>query len=103
MMEFDVAVVGAGVAGCVSALQLLSSGRRVALLEKEGEESWCESVSPEAAEALKILDIENGCDSLEVTAWWGSKEPRQATYPGARVTERKALAASLRRCAEERG
>src|SRR5580700_1418808 len=103
MMNFDVVVVGAGVAGCASALEFLSAGLRVAVLEREGEASWYESVSPEATRALSLLGVENDCDSVEVMAWWGSREPMHARYPGAQVTERAALAAALRKCAEERG
>ncbi len=97
MTDFDALVVGGGVAGCATALELLSIGWRVGLLYQPEHVPAIESISPAAARYLERLSIQVGCDLSEVVAWWGSDRETRAIQPGARIVERSILADALRR------
>src|ERR1035441_514930 len=101
MTDFDALVVGGGVAGCATALELLSVGWRVGLLHQPEHVPAIESISPAAARYLERLSIQVGRDFSEVVAWWGSDRETRAIQPGARIVERSILADSLRRRAIE--
>ena len=103
MTDFDALVVGGGVAGCATALELLSVGWGVGLLHQAEHVPAIESISPAAARYLERLSIQVGCDLSEVVAWWGSDRETHAIQPGARIVERSILAESLRRRAIECG
>jgi 2-polyprenyl-6-methoxyphenol hydroxylase-like FAD-dependent oxidoreductase len=103
MTNFDALVVGGGVAGCATALELLSVGWRVGLLYQREHVPAIESISPAAAHYLERLSIQVGSDLSEVVAWWGSEREAHAIQPGARIVERSILADALRRGALECG
>jgi len=96
-------VVGAGVAGCATALEFLSTGWRVGILHRNDDVSGMESLSPEAASNLEALSIRAGSEFSEVVAWWGSERASRAIHPGGRIVERGALARALRVHATRRG
>src|SRR2546426_12124398 len=96
MTDFDALVVGSGVAGCATALELLSVGWEVGLLHQPDHLSAIESISPAAARYLERLSIQVGCDLSEVIAWWGSDRETRAMQPGARIVQRSTVADSLR-------
>jgi len=96
MTEFDALVVGAGVAGCASALELMSAGWRVAILHKGEDVSAIESLSPAAVCDLKRLAIRTESNLSEVVAWWGSEREARAVTPGAAIVRRCLLANNLR-------
>ena len=101
--EFDALVVGAGVAGCATALELLSAGWRVGILRQNDDVSGMESLPPEVASSLGALSIGVGSEFSEVVAWWGSERESRAIQPGGRIVERSALAGALRVHAIQRG
>lgn len=101
--EFDALVVGAGVAGCATALELLSTGWRVGILHRHDNVSGMESLPPEVASSLGALSIRVGSEFSEVVAWWGSERESRAIQPGGRIVERSALAGALRFRAIQRG
>src|ERR1035441_1200129 len=103
MTDFDALVVGAGVAGCAIALELVAKGGRVALLHRPQPELGFESISPDAVPELERLGVSVGAQFLEVIAWWGSDSRQCQLYPGARIVDRVALADALRKRAIERG
>jgi flavin-dependent dehydrogenase len=103
MIEFDALIVGAGPAGCMTALELLSAGWRVGILHRSDEVSAIESLSPQACHRLDSLSIQIGCPFSEVVAWWGIDRPTHACHPGARIVERVVLAEALRARAIENG
>jgi 2-polyprenyl-6-methoxyphenol hydroxylase-like FAD-dependent oxidoreductase len=103
MTDFDALVVGGGVAGCATALELLSVGWAVGLLHQPEHLPAIESISPAAARYLERLSIQVGRDLSEVVAWWGSDRETHAIQPGARIVERSTLADSLRGRAMECG
>src|SRR5947207_10250201 len=97
MMDFYALVVGGGVAGCATNLELLSVGWSVGLLHQPDHLSAIESISPAADRYLERLSIQVGSDLSEVVAWWGSDRETRAMQPGARIVQRTTLADSLRR------
>ena len=103
MTDFDVVIVGAGVAGCAAAIELLSVGWRVGLLRKGTDVTRVESLSPGAVLHLNKLSIDVGQGVSEVVAWWGSDQEKRAIYPHPRMVERGKLADALRRRAVEQG
>lgn len=103
MTNFDALVVGGGVAGCATALELLSVGWRVGLLYQREHVPAIESISPAAAQYLERLSIQVGVDLSEVVSWWGSDRETHAIQHGARIVERSMLADALRRGAIECG
>jgi flavin-dependent dehydrogenase len=103
MTDFDALVVGGGVAGCATALELLSVGWRVGLLYQPEHVLAIESISAAAAHNLERLSIRVGSDLSEVVAWWGSDREAHEMQPGACIVERSMLADALRRRAIESG
>jgi 2-polyprenyl-6-methoxyphenol hydroxylase-like FAD-dependent oxidoreductase len=103
MTEFDALIIGGGVAGCATAIELLSIGWSVALLHQPDRWSAIESISPAAARYLGRLSIQVGVDLSEVVAWWGSDPEARARQVGARIVQRSILADSLRERAIEWG
>src|SRR5207237_9167365 len=100
---FDALIVGAGIAGCATALELLSAGWHVGLLHQREDVSGIESLSPDAIHNLRKLSIDLGSEFAEVVAWWGSDQKTQAVHSNSRVVQRTMLADRLRLCAIERG
>ncbi len=100
MMDFDVLVVGAGVAGCAGP-RAQSSGCRV--LHRRSDVFAIESLAPGVVRDLDKLSIHVGSTISEVVAWWGSARPVHAIHSGARIIEREALADALRMRAIENG
>ena len=96
MTDFDVIIVGTGVAGCAAAIELRSAGWRVGLLHKGDRLTRVESLSPDAVQHLCKLFIDVGQGISEVVAWWGSADAKRAIYSHARVVERSVLAEALR-------
>lgn len=103
MTEFEALVVGSGIAGCATALELLSAGWRVGILPRDDDVSAIESLSPAAVCDLKRLSIRIESNLSEVVAWWGSEREARMTTPGAAVAQRRLLANSLRLRAIESG
>ena len=103
--EFDALVVGAGVAGCATAIELLSIGWRVGILcPRDGVDvSGMESLPPEVSRSLAALSIRVGSEFSDVVAWWGSARESRAIQPGGRIVERSALAGVLRALAVQGG
>jgi len=101
--EFDVLIVGAGIAGCATALELRSRGWRVGVLHQPQHACSFESLSPGAVRVLREWSIDAGCDISDVVAWWGSDQEKHAAHPGARVAQRNILADSLRKRTIEQG
>jgi 2-polyprenyl-6-methoxyphenol hydroxylase-like FAD-dependent oxidoreductase len=97
MTDFDVIVVGGGVAGCATAIELLSGGWSVGLLHQPDYLSAIESISPAGARYLEGASTQVGSDLPEVVAWWGSDQEARAMQPGARIVQRRTLADSLRK------
>jgi uncharacterized protein len=67
MEKFDIAVVGSGLAGLVAATEAAALGRRVVVLEQEGEQS----LGGQAFWSLGGLFLVN---SVEQRDWWGIKD-----------------------------
>ncbi len=103
MMDFDALIVGGGVAGSATALELLAAGWRVGILHRHDSVCGVESLSPAAAQHLERLSIRTGSRLAEVVAWWGSDEVARARPLDARVVERSELATALRVRATEHG
>src|SRR5580704_16132268 len=103
MTDFDVVIVGAGVAGSAAAIELRSAGWRVGLLHKRDNVTRVESLSPGAVHDLHKLSVDMGQSISDVVAWWGSEHAKRARYPNARVVERSMLAEGLRKRAVEEG
>jgi flavin-dependent dehydrogenase len=95
-MEFDALIVGSGVAGCATALELLSGGWRVGVLHRHDEVSAIESLPPQAVRKLEALSIRTGSALSEVVAWWGSEREAREIQPGARIARRTVLADAMR-------
>jgi flavin-dependent dehydrogenase len=103
MTDFDIIVVGAGVAGSATAIEAAARGYRVALLHRpEARIAW-ESLPPWASRELSRLSIDPGTAIERVVAWWDSEGERVAHYPDACVLERSELARSLRERAQAEG
>jgi flavin-dependent dehydrogenase len=103
MTDYDVVIIGGGVAGSAAAIELRFAGWRVGLLHKGENLTRVESLSPGAVQSLNKLSIDVGQGISEVVAWWGSEHEKRATYPHARVVERGVLADTLRTRAVEQG
>jgi len=101
--KVDALIIGGGVAGCATAIELLSVGWSVALLHQPDRWSAIESISTAAARYLGRLSIQVGADLSEVVAWWGSDQEVRARQVGARIVQRSILADSLRGRAIEWG
>jgi 2-polyprenyl-6-methoxyphenol hydroxylase-like FAD-dependent oxidoreductase len=104
-MKFDALIVGAGVAGCATAIELLSMGWRIGILCRRDvvAVSGMESLPPEVASGLTALPIHAGSEFSEVVAWWGSARESRSIWTGGRIVERVALAGALRTHAVEHG
>jgi flavin-dependent dehydrogenase len=96
MIDFDVLVVGAGVAGCAAALELQSSGWHVGVLHRRSDVLAIESLAPGVVRELDKLSVNVGSAISEVVGWWGSARPVHAIHSGARIVEREALGDALR-------
>src|SRR5262245_5113870 len=103
MTEFDALVVGAGVAGCASALELVSAGWRVGILHQRDSVPAMESLSPAAVRYLNRLSIRIGFGLSVIVAWWGSEREARAVQRDAVIVQRRALADNLRVRAIEAG
>jgi len=103
MTRFDALVVGAGVAGCATALELLLARWHVGILRWHEDVPGIESLSPQVGHQLDALSIHAGSVCSELVAWWGSERPARTIYSGARIVERQALAQALRVRAIENG
>lgn len=96
---YDAVIVGAGIAGCATALELRRAGWRVAVLERRDPALGMESVPRQVAEQLTALGVEVGSPCPAITAWWKSERANAVLTPGARIIDRSVLAAQLReRC-----
>jgi 2-polyprenyl-6-methoxyphenol hydroxylase-like FAD-dependent oxidoreductase len=103
MTDFEILVVGGGVAGCATAIELLSAGWRVGILHKGDDVSAIESLSPGAVCDLRRLAIRTESNLSEVVAWWGSDRQTRAVTPGAAIVHRCLLTNNLRLHAIEGG
>jgi len=101
--RFDALVVGAGVAGCWTALELLSAGWRVGILHQHDNAAGMESLPPNVGRELDALATNIGSSFCEVVAWWGSERPARAAHLGARIVDRTELASAFREHVFERG
>lgn len=104
MTEFEVIIVGGGIAGCVTAIHLRQTGVRVGLILRQHEElRGYESLAPSAVLDLNALGIEEGDPLPTVIAWWGSDTPKQTQHKGARVIQRAVLCEVLQKQADACG
>jgi flavin-dependent dehydrogenase len=113
ILETDVAVIGAGIAGCAAALALRRRGLRVAVIEKAAgrPQRFCgEFVSGEVLEGLEDLGARDAVESLGPTMvnrlrlFGRSGEPYELDLGGRAVgVSRRALDGALLRRAEENG
>ncbi len=103
MAEFDALVVGAGISGCATAIELMRAGWRVGMLHCLDRVSAVESLSPMAMRRLEALTIETASFLTEIVAWWGSDREVRAHHAGARTVQRTAVADALRSRAAEAG
>jgi flavin-dependent dehydrogenase len=102
--DFDAIVIGGGVAGCATAVDLTISGQRVVVLQHKPDPiDAVESVSAAAGRDLLRLCVEVGSELPEVAAWWGSDICSRQAHPGARVVRRRQLTDALRARAAARG
>lgn len=95
----DLLILGAGVAGCATALSCAKKLGRVLLLNASEKVDRIESFSIDACQRLKRYSINAGVPSSEVIAWWGSAQPSVVHYRGARIGSRRDLANQLREAA----
>jgi FAD binding domain len=103
MTDFDIIVVGAGVAGSATAIEAATRGYRVALLHQpQARTSW-ESLPPWGSRELSRLSIDSGTAIERVVAWWDSEREQVARYPNACVLEASELAQRLRERAQAAG
>ena len=100
---FDAVVVGGGVAGSATAVELLSAGCQVAILSRGDETPRLETISPATVSRLNALNIEIDHHFSEVVAWWGSDRESHAKYPDAAIVQRRVLGEKLRLLALQRG
>jgi flavin-dependent dehydrogenase len=103
MSEFDVIVVGSGVAGAATSWHLRTQGWRVAMLGQLDIESGYESLSPPAIHNLSSMAIDICVPLPEVIAWWGDRGEHRASPPNAGIVEKKMLVALLRNRVAEMG
>jgi len=103
MTDFDVIVVGAGVAGSATAIEAATRGYRVALLHHPKARTSWESLPPWGSRELSRLSIEPGTAIERVVAWWDSEREQVAHYPNACVLEGSELARRLRERARTAG
>ena len=92
MTDFDVIVVGAGIAGCATAIEAATRGHRVALLHRPKPRVSWESLAPWGSRELRRLSIDLGTKFEHVVAWWNSERKQIARYPDACVLEVAELA-----------
>jgi flavin-dependent dehydrogenase len=103
LMDADVAIVGAGVAGSAAALEFLAQGLTVVLLEREDLTSRFESVPAGAVCRLESYGIAIGTPMDRVEACWGSSDSQTVYHLGARIVDRRALAGKLLERAQKHG
>jgi flavin-dependent dehydrogenase len=103
MTDYDVVIIGGGVAGSAATIELRLAGWRVGLFHKSDNLTRVESLSPAAVQSLTKLSIDVGQGISEVVAWWGSEHEKRTPYPHARVVERRVLADTLRTRAVQQG
>ncbi len=113
-MTHDVAVIGAGVAGCCSAVALQLRGRSVILLERgpagppeAGEPDWISRPAMQRLEHLEVKDLEAGGAAFRRAVFHSPDFSRSAASissrpPGWRV-DYAGLVAGLRRRAIQAG
>ena len=95
--------MGAGVAGCAAALELLSDGFRIAILHRHDDVPGIETLAPSAVTDLRRLSIQIGCVLPEIVAWWGSDSESRTNQHVGRIVQRIKLAETLRARALELG
>jgi flavin-dependent dehydrogenase len=103
MTDFDVIVVGAGVAGSATAIEAAARGYHVALLHHPKTRASWESLPPWGSRELSRLSIDLGTAIERVVAWWDSEREQVAHYPDACVLEGSELARRLRERAQTAG
>ena len=103
MTNFDVIIVGAGVAGSATAIEAASRVHRVALLHYPKSRTSWESLPPWGWRELRRLSIDLGTGFERVMAWWDSEREQVAHYPNACVLDGSELARRLRQRAETAG
>jgi flavin-dependent dehydrogenase len=99
----QVLVVGAGVAGCAAARELIERGTSVILLHGCADTWGTEAVSNQCCKYLpeKLLSI--GSQITEIVAWWGSRARVSISAEGARIVQREVLARDFRSHVSELG
>lgn len=94
--DFDVLIVGGGVAGAATAIAFARAGGRAAILHRQDTRGGLETISPQAAKFLDDQSLQLGVPLGSITAWWGSSDEVNRRYPGSRIIDRLELAAALR-------
>lgn len=94
--DFDVLIVGGGVAGAAAAIALAGSGWRTAILHRKDRREGLETISPQAARFLDDQSLQLGVPLDSITAWWGSSDEMNRRHPGSRIISRLELGAALR-------
>jgi len=103
MKVFDAIVVGGGVAGSASAMELTRLGMRVCLLDRRGPIGGLECLSPFAVRALMRLPIAIKPEGCDLVAWWQPPSATRRRCKDATVLCRQHLANLLIAGAEAMG